>query len=193
MQGSLVLTWLFINSLQLIAHVPLIAARLPANANIMLGRLLGFTRLNIDALSEALDTPESVISTNQLANDEDSYFSPRMLQSGYRVSFARNLLFGLIIALFASVAWAATAAVSKFYKPHKRTRASRSAEVFMANFMTRFALEAFFELMVCSMINLTSMEAGGFFWWFVSLATLCAGLVAMIFVVLLYFKNGPYL
>ena len=116
-----------------------------------------------------------------------------MLQSGYRVSFARNLLFGLIIALFASVAWAATAAVSKFYKPHKRTRASRSAEVFMANFMTRFALEAFFELILCSMINLTSMEAAGFFWWFFSLMILCAGLVAMVFIIHLYFKNGPYL
>ena len=116
-----------------------------------------------------------------------------MLQSGYRVSFGRNLLLGLIIALIASVAWATTAAVQKCYKPRKRTRTSRSAQIFMSNFMTRFALEAFFELMLCSMINLTSMEAAGFFWWFVSLMILCAGLVAMSFIVYLYFKNGPYL
>ena len=64
MQGSLVLTWLFINSLQLIAHVPLITARLPANVNIVLERLLGFTRLSFDGLSEALDTPDSIISAN---------------------------------------------------------------------------------------------------------------------------------
>ena len=64
----------------------------------------------------------------------------------------------------------------------------------MSNFMMRFFVEAFFELMICSMINLTSLEGpGGIFWWVISLVTLCCGLIVTLLVFSLYFKNGPYL
>lgn len=47
-QGSLVSTWMLINTLQLIAHVPLIANRLPSNAHYFLLNLLSVVRLNVE-------------------------------------------------------------------------------------------------------------------------------------------------
>jgi hypothetical protein len=51
-QGSLISTWIFINSLQLIAHVPLIAKNMPANANYFFLNLLSIVRLSLESINE---------------------------------------------------------------------------------------------------------------------------------------------
>ena len=51
-QGSLVSTWMFINSLQLIAHVPLIATNMPANANYFFLNLLSLVRFSLQSINE---------------------------------------------------------------------------------------------------------------------------------------------
>ena len=52
--GPLIPIWMFFNSLQLIAHIPLIRAALPASANLFLIDLLSVVRLNFGKLEEAL-------------------------------------------------------------------------------------------------------------------------------------------
>ena len=49
--GSLVSTWMLINSLQLIAHLPLIANRLPSNAHYFLLNFLGLVRFNFASIT----------------------------------------------------------------------------------------------------------------------------------------------
>ena len=50
-RGSLVHTWIFINSLQMVSHVPLIAQNLPSNAHYFLLNLLGLARLNFESFN----------------------------------------------------------------------------------------------------------------------------------------------
>ena len=60
----------------------------------------------------------------------------------------------------------------------------------------RFLYEAFFELVLCSLINVSYLDdgaAGGFLGWMVSLVTLIAATGAIIFTLSLYCVNGPYL
>ena len=54
-KGPLVMTWVFINSLQLIAHLPLVADRLPANVNFVLIKFLSLVRLNISEFNSTVD------------------------------------------------------------------------------------------------------------------------------------------
>lgn len=61
-QGSLVSTWMLINTLQLIAHVPLIANRLPSNAHYFLLNFLSVVRLNVELVNSQLDTLSSQLS-----------------------------------------------------------------------------------------------------------------------------------
>ena len=63
----------------------------------------------------------------------------------------------------------------------------------MNNFAVRFLYEVFFELMICSLINLTSIAAGGVFGWFISLMTVIVAIVAIAFTISLLCKNGPYI
>ena len=135
--------------------MPLVADRLPANVNYVLVKFLNLVRLNVSGFNQTMDDTDSLQYENQLAADDESLFTSRMLQSGYRFSIARNLLFGLCIALMATFIWAVIILAEKYYKPHKNVRKSKSKEVFMSNLMTRFFIEAFFELMICSFINMS--------------------------------------
>lgn len=65
----------------------------------------------------------------------------------------------------------------------------------MNNFMVRFLYEAFFELCLCALINVSTMTSGpgGMGTWFMSLIVLIACMTAMLAVFSLYFRNGPYL
>ena len=72
----------------------------------------------------------------------------------------------------------------------------RNQEYFIKNFLVRFLYEAFFELVLCSLINVSYLDdgaAGGFLSWMASLVTLIAAAGAIIFTLSLYCANGPYL
>lgn len=55
MYGPLLSFWMFINSLQLILHLPLINVYLPATANFFMLRYLLLFRLHIAGLNNALE------------------------------------------------------------------------------------------------------------------------------------------
>lgn len=58
-QGSLVSTWMLVNTLQLIAHLPLIATKLPANAHFFLLNLLSVVRFGFEKFNAAVDDLDS--------------------------------------------------------------------------------------------------------------------------------------
>jgi hypothetical protein len=53
--GPLTTTWMFINSLQLILHVPLIDVQMPSNAHYFLKEYLSLIRFNIGPLNKHLE------------------------------------------------------------------------------------------------------------------------------------------
>ena len=66
--GPLLSIWMFVNSLQLIVHIPLINVYLPASSNILLLELLSFVRLHIEWLDKAL---YGIFSVDE--NDKEDY------------------------------------------------------------------------------------------------------------------------
>ena len=65
----------------------------------------------------------------------------------------------------------------------------------MNNFMVRFLYEAFFELVLCALINISTSSSGapgGTGTWLLSLLVLISAIAAIAFIFTMYFKNGPY-
>ena len=201
-QGSLVSTWMLVNTLQLIAHLPLIATKLPANAHYFLLNLLSVVRLSFEQFNAAIDDLDSQIKEYELLSDKDNFFSANLRDSGYHISFTRNMMFFISLMLLTALVWMITAVIERICRRSRAhqedsesTQRSASKEVFMNNFMVRFLYEAFFELCLCALINIsasTSRGPGGTGTWLMSLLILVACLTAIIAVISLYFKNGPY-
>lgn len=164
-QGSLVSTWMLINSLQLIAHVPLIANKLPANAHYFLLNFLGVVRLNFELINSQIDSVSEQMSESELLSSADSIYSAHLRSSGYHFSFIRNMLLILSIAVVIGIVWSVTAIFNivknKSRSEEQQRRSKASNEAFMNNFMVRFAYEAFFELMICAFISVTNQEVAG--------------------------------
>lgn len=59
--------------------------------------------------------------------------------------------------------------------------------------MIRFLYEIFFELAICAMINFSDQKAAGIAPWALSVAIIFAIIVALLAVMSLFCKNGPYI
>ena len=59
--------------------------------------------------------------------------------------------------------------------------------------MVRFCYEAFFELILCALINASNIASGSLVWWIISVATIALGALSIIFLFSLFFHRGPYL
>ena len=67
--GPLLPVWMFFNSLQLIAHLPMIRVNLPSSANIFLLEYLSIVRLQVSMLSERLEESlSSLITIDEMAD-----------------------------------------------------------------------------------------------------------------------------
>ena len=178
MHGSLVSTWMLINTLQLIAHVPLISSHLPANAHFFFLNLLQVVRWNIAAVNSSLNDLSSHLAELQMVDDESSSFSDRLFLFGYSVNFGQNLLFGFCILSIMLMVWLLLKVHSWVSKAKKVT--SRAST--MTNFLVRFLYEAFFELMICAFINLPGLKQvpGSSVWWAISLGIAIAGIATTV-------------
>jgi len=196
-QGSLVSTWMLINSLQLIAHVPLIAIKLPANAHYFLLNFLSLARVNFEFFNSQIDTVSQQVSENELLQSGDAYYSYHLRSMGYHYGFVRNMLLIISIAAVIALVWVITAILqivrNKSRSSEELSRAGpRSQETFMNNFMVRFVYEVFFELMICAFISVTNQEAAGLGQWLTSLAVIIVGCFFTLAVFSQFFSNGPY-
>jgi len=191
-KGSLVSTWLFINTMQLIAHIPMIAGKLPANAHYFFLNFMSLARMSIQSVDSLLDDIESKTLNARLVQDEDSYLTAEMHSFGYSASFTRNALTILCFASVIALVWLFSAVYSKLCKKEsdKQTKAV-SGEVFMNNFFVRFLLEACFELMICAFINLSSFASTSMTGSLLSLFSLAAIAGALLFIGAMFVKGGP--
>ena len=169
-RGSLMTTWLCINSVQLLSHVPLISSSLPANAHYFFLNLLSIMRLNFDSFNSSVDDIAAKLEEYELIKNDGAYYSAQMHNFGYRFSFSHNML------VFACAA-GAMALVWLFVAVFGLTGANTKKSVSYC--LTKFALAAHFELMISSFITLSNVEKAGSIWWFVSLASVTASVIAI--------------
>ena len=114
--GPLLPIWMFLNSLQLIAHLPLLRVSLPGQANIIMLDYLNVVRLHIGGLNKALgqllnlgnDQSDYLAATD----DDSSYYNELLMSSNYHTSLARNLIFIAILFVVIALLWLFYAAIS---------------------------------------------------------------------------------
>ena len=103
---------MFVNSMQLIVHVPLLNVYLPATANLYLIQLLSIVRLHVGSLDEALAKLFGLDASSGKENydaikevSEGTYYNELIHACGYHVSIGRNLLVILTLASLVFILW----------------------------------------------------------------------------------------
>ena len=101
MGARLLPTWMFLNSLQLIAHTPLLATYMPANLNYFLIKLLKIARLNVDKIDEYMEAWEKQqgMDNYEMTSEDGSLFTYLLNDCGYKLSFQRNLVVIIMLTL----------------------------------------------------------------------------------------------
>lgn len=114
-----------------------------------------------------MDDLSSQLADFQSLEDENSAFNDMLFNYGYKVNFARNLLFGLCLIGVTGLVWLITSLFRVICKNgSEQTRKTIvSNEESMNNFVVRLFYMGFFELILCAMINLTSATSGSSLVW----------------------------
>ena len=105
--GSLLPVWMFINSLSLIAHVPLLSSELPANINYFLLEYLNLLRLNSPKLDENMEgyQRESELLTANLIREESNAYTSLLNTCGYKHDFITNLFTFICLGAVIVLVW----------------------------------------------------------------------------------------
>ena len=178
-KGSLLTIWLCINTVQLLAHVPPIQAKLPANAHYFFLNLMCMVRLNFASFNDSVYDLVSTIEESKLIHDEDAYFSSQLHNFGYRFSFIHNMFLIACAALLLTLVWAFTTILDRL----RPSASSTMAKASLNNCMVRFALEAHLELMICAFITLSNTREAGSIYWLISLASVIASTITIVVLV----------
>ena len=201
MGGRLLPTWMFFNSMQLIAHTPLLDTYMPSNLNYFLIKFLDIVRINAKNIDESIDkaSPEEGLNRYHVAQRSNSFYSSLMYDCGYRTEFSRNLALvialttALIVVLSALLIWDYLSIRSNFAKGIKKRGRGYRRTAFMANFTLRFFYEFFFEICLSILIHITALNDGSSMWLYsLSMLLALAILAFIVSLILLFFRHGPY-
>ena len=98
MGARLLPTWMFLNSMQLIAHTPLLNTYMPSNLHYFLIKFLNLVRIFSKAIDETLEGwQHDGLQSYEMTQNSDSLFSSLLKDCGYKYAFSSNLI--LIIGL----------------------------------------------------------------------------------------------
>lgn len=196
--GRLLPTWMFLNSMQLIVHTPLVDTYMPTNLHIFIQKYLNLFRLNANSINDSLEEKdlEQGMDNYNLAMEDDSDYSVLLNYCGYKVRFSRNLV---LILAFASFFVLLIAACTLFdcWKLHRSGSLKRSGRYnhasWMSNFTLRFFYMVFFEVFLCLMIHTLNRNDKNDFLWTLSLTFFVVSLAFIAFVSSLLCFGGPYI
>ena len=204
MGGRLLPTWMFFNSMQLIAHTPLLDTYMPSNLNYFLIKFLDLVRINAKDIDESIEkaNPDEGLNRYHMVQRSDSFFSSLLNDCGYRTEFSRNLMLvlalttALIVVLVALLIWDClsirSSNLAKGIKKRGKGRGYRRS-AYMANFTLRFFYEFFFEICLSIMIHITALNDGSSLWLYsLSMLLALAILAFIVSLILLFFRYGPY-
>lgn len=99
--GPLLPFWMFLNSLQLLVHTPLIKANIPGNAHYFFLDYLNILRLHFWSLNlwlQELAGANKEFDSAMVENETAEHYSALIYTCGYSFSFLPNLI--LIVCLF---------------------------------------------------------------------------------------------
>jgi uncharacterized membrane protein affecting hemolysin expression len=113
---------------------------------------------------------------------------------GYKHAFSRNLLLVIAISMIL-ILMIIVLAIWDYLQARRSKKRKTQCAAYVANFSIRFAYEFFLEICLCVCIHVTAMEfnaeASGLLWAIAII--LLIGIVLFVgFLVLLFFKGGPY-
>ena len=106
--GRLLPTWMFLNSLSLLAHLPLLGVMMPANLHYFLQQWLNvFVLRNYNLKYELEIWREPLgIKNYEMAEEEKTSYHLLLNDCGYKHTYARNLLLLFIIGCAIFLIWA---------------------------------------------------------------------------------------
>ena len=141
--GRLLPTWMFLNSMQLIVHTPMLATYVPANLHYFLVKYLSIFRLNSKQINDLVKNwqLENGLFNYQLISDKESKYSVFLSICGYKYAFSHNLILFLLISIVLLVLIAGLSIFSclKSRRNQQRKRLNRSQHgAWSLNFSLRF-------------------------------------------------------
>jgi len=177
-RGSVLMIWICINSMQLFAHIPMIAGTLPSSAHYFILNLLSVLRLCFDHFNSTFDDFSSMMQEYELLSDDSYVYSAKLHNMGYRYNFLHNTLIIGAITLALTLIWVLVAIYDRIRNVCSRTSSSK-ASISVRNCLIRFMLAIHFELAISSFITLSS-NGSPTFWTFLSVGILALSVIAMI-------------
>ena len=152
-------TWIFLNSFQLILHLPLFDIPFPPNALFFYKQNLDLIRLNSFGLNQMISK-----LFNRAKNYDKKIPSHNFVSLGYEsIDLIENCgIFILLIALCV-LAFLICKIKSKLCGRKRSRRNSReliqgSSDELISNILVRLLYQSFFELCLCAMLNLKYFE-----------------------------------
>ena len=192
--GSLLPTWMFINSLQIISHLVLLRTLMPVNAHYFLSTWNDWIRWYDN---NVWDSASMVVDFKEYDLDYGSYNS--MLQmSNYKHLIGHNLIIIISVLALLVVVWFVLALKDLIVKAQKksdtRTRKKKPSTPWCTNFILRFFYVFFLEICLCAFLQLSVVDFNDVsttaqFWIAVTFTLIISALV--IFVSSLLFCKGP--
>ena len=192
--GPLLPVWMFLNSLQLIVHLPMVRSRIPSAANLLFLDYLTVIRLHLggfhETLADLLGLSKGDAEDYRLIG-EDGYYNELFHQCGYHASFLHNLVIIFFLAVVFALLW--------FFLACKDNVcfASSNHERWWNNFLIRFLYEVFFELCLCLMLSFAALDFRdgrdqSVVSWGLSIVLTLLVACSMCYLGLLCVRGGPY-
>ena len=133
--GGILPTWMFLNTMSLIVHTPLLITDMPANLHDFLQKYLDIMRLDLNLIKER------GLEIENLRGYSYGYWNNTVLVSSIGISF-------LTITAF-------------FYLCCRKSKNSSNRAAWMTNFTLRYAYVVFFEVFLCLVIQVTADDLDG--------------------------------
>ena len=188
-------TWMFINSLSLIAHTTMIKVNVPGNVNHLFMKFINLFKFNWWEVNEkAADR----FSDLKLQEKDLNFLEGMLTFTGYMHAFSINLVIMVAIAIFLLGIWQFCAIKdclfswtrSWIFRPLRARH-----EPIVTNFTLRFVYELFLEMCICICISFMFADTSSFG---VELQWVIAIVLAVVIVILIFGLisfcccNGPY-
>ena len=155
LSGRWLATWMFLNSLQLVAHLVLFKSQMPSSAAYFIGQLLFVARWNPFPLWNGMN--------DQFGYVHEGGHDVRFVGYGYEsIYLLANLSFIVLVGAFVLFVWLLLWAKDAFAARFGRSLNLKERIWFdpleprWHNLAQRFAYEVFLELIICTMISLAA-------------------------------------
>ena len=155
--GRLLPTWMMLNTLQLMVHLPLLPVYLPSNMSFLLSEYLRTMQIRSNELEQYLIGADFLGEQDTSSTDSDEYLSSLSLLKMY--GYAHSISLNLALVMLAGLGMIVATMFAKCLDcSHKRKggrgklkmgKQRRQCTACLCNFNMRIVYELFLELSLC--------------------------------------------